>query len=67
MPELDCPAGRDRESTPVDQRQTRPLWAERMNLSGGKQGDQSSTIYGHRREYLPTQKVDARSMVRLRL
>ena len=35
-----------------------------MNLSGGKQGPQSSTIYGYREEYKPSQKTDARSMVR---
>jgi len=51
----------------VDQRRAEghtPLWAERMNLSGGKQGPQSSTIYGYREEYKPSQKTDARSMVR---
>jgi len=63
IPELDCPPGGDRGSVPIDERDAKPLWAERMGLSGSKQGAQSSTVYGHRREYLPSQKVDARSMV----
>ncbi|PRW56401.1 dna-directed rna polymerase i and iii 14 kda polypeptide [Chlorella sorokiniana] len=65
MPELDCPPGRDPQAETVDQRRAEghtPLWAERMNLSGGKQGPQSSTIYGYREEYKPSQKTDARSM-----
>ena len=51
----------------MDQRRAEgrtPLWAERMNLSGGQQGPQSSTIYGYREEYKPSQKTDARSRVR---
>lgn len=40
-----------------------PLWAERMGLSGSRQGPQSATIYGHRSEYKPSQKTEARSMV----
>lgn len=36
-----------------------------MELNGGRQqGEQSSTIYGYRAEYKPSQKTDARSMVR---
>ncbi|GAB4821903.1 hypothetical protein N2152v2_008949 [Parachlorella kessleri] len=65
MPELDCPQGRDRHSQTIDERVAEgnvPLWAERMNLTGNKQGKQSSTIYGHREEYKPAQKTDARSM-----
>lgn len=41
-----------------------PLWAERMGLAGSRQGAQSATIYGHRSEYKPSQKTEARSMVR---
>jgi len=62
IPELDFSADGDRIATPVDKRPNKPLWAERMNLSGSKQGDQSTTIYGHRQEYLPSHKVNARSM-----
>jgi DNA-directed RNA polymerase subunit L len=62
IPELDCPPNSDRIATTVDQRSAKPLWAERMNLSGSKQGDQSTTIYGHRQEYLPSHKPNARSM-----
>ena len=40
-----------------------PLWAERMNLKGGPQGEQRATVYDYRQEYLPTQKTEARSMV----
>lgn len=62
IPDLDCPAGGDRSTTPLDQRPAKPLWAERMNLTGSKQGEQSATIYGHRQEYLPANKASARSM-----
>jgi DNA-directed RNA polymerase subunit L len=62
IPELNFSANGDRIATTVDQRPTKPLWAERMNLSGSKQGDQSTTIYGHRQEYLPSHKANARSM-----
>lgn len=62
MAHLDCPPGGDRHTEPLDDRAERPLWAERMNLSGS-QGKQASTIYSHRREYTPTEKTDARSMV----
>lgn len=61
IPELDCPANKDRHELPLDQRSERPLWAERMGLTGKTPNPQSSTIYGHRREYLPSQKTDARS------
>lgn len=61
-PELDCPPGKDREELPVDQRPDKPIWAERMGLSGSKLGPQSTTIYGHRKEYKPTEKTAARSM-----
>ena len=68
LPELDCPPGKDRHRETIDDRRrgsdTPPLWAQRMNLSGNFQGNQSATIYGHRREYKPTEKTDARSMVR---
>lgn len=64
MPELDCPAGQDRQQEPLDSRAQKPMWAERMNMTGSKQGPQSATIYAHRREYLPTQKTGSRSMVR---
>lgn len=64
IPELDCPPGQDRQQTPLDERPEKPMWAERMNLTGSKQGPQSATIYGHRKEYLPTQKTGSRSMVR---
>ena len=50
----------------VDQRRKEgrtPLWAERLGLAGGRRGEQSATIYGHRAEYRPSQKTDARSMV----
>lgn len=65
MPELDCPPGRDTQQQTVDERRVQgqtPLWAERMNLTGGRQGEQSSTIYGYRAEYKPSEKTDARSM-----
>ncbi|PSC69710.1 DNA-directed RNA polymerase I and III 14 KDA polypeptide [Micractinium conductrix] len=65
MPELDCPQGWDPQADTLDERRAAgrtPLWAERMNLSGSKQGPQSATIYGHRAEYRPAQKTDARSM-----
>jgi hypothetical protein len=35
-----------------------------MNLTGSRQGPQSATIYGHRKEYRPAEKTSARSMVR---
>lgn len=66
MPELDCPPGRDRADRTLDERKRAgevPLWAQRMNLSGGRQGDQCATIYGLRAMYKPTEKTDARSMV----
>lgn len=69
MPELDCPGGRDPRETTLDERRAAgevPLWAERLNREGGKQGQQSATIYGHRQEYKPSQKTDARSMVSAR-
>lgn len=65
MPDLDCPTGRDPQTKTVDARCAEghtPLWAERMNLTGSRQGQQSTTIYGHRSEYLPSQKTEARSM-----
>ncbi|KAI3428326.1 hypothetical protein D9Q98_006706 [Chlorella vulgaris] len=65
MPELDCPAGRDPQQQTVDERRAAgqtPLWAERMNLTGSKQGPQSRTIYSYREEYKPSQKTEARSM-----
>jgi hypothetical protein len=66
MPELDCPAGKDPQQQTVDERRAAgqtPLWAERMNLAGSKQGPQSRTIYSYREEYKPSQKTEARSMV----
>ena len=66
LPELDCPPGRDRHDATLDERAKRgerPLWAERMNLRGPAQGGQAATVYGHRREYKPTEKTEARSMV----
>jgi DNA-directed RNA polymerase subunit L len=62
MPELDCPQGADRHSAPLDSRPDKPKWAERMGRTGSKLGPQSSTIYGYRREYKPTEKTSARSM-----
>ncbi len=62
--ELDYRVGGDRHTAPVDAREEKPLWAERMNLDGEKQGPQSSTVFGHRQEYLPAHKSRARSMVR---
>jgi DNA-directed RNA polymerase subunit L len=62
LADLDCPPGRDRAAEPLDTRASKPLWAERMGLTGTRQGAQSSTIYGHRREYLPAHKAAARSM-----
>eukprot|EP00887_Chlorella_sp_A99_P002611 scaffold6.g2611.t1 len=66
LPELDCPPGRDRAAgDTLDARRQRgdvPLWAQRMNLSGSKQGEQSATVYGHRAEYRPSEKTAARSM-----
>lgn len=65
MPELDCPSGRDPQEKTVDERAAEgraPLWAERMGLSGSRQGPQSATIYSHRSEYKPSQKTEARSM-----
>ena len=66
MPDLDFQSGADRHMSTVDSRcedgGERPLWAERMNLSGEKQGPSSATIFGHRREYLPANKSGARSM-----
>lgn len=61
LPELDCPADGDRHELPPDLRSSRPLWAERMGLTGNPPKPQTTTIYGHRREYLPSQKTDARS------
>ncbi|KAI8105728.1 hypothetical protein M9434_000310 [Picochlorum sp. BPE23] len=60
--ELDYRVGGDRHAAPVDAREEKPLWAERMNLDGEKQGPQSSTVFGHRQEYLPAHKSRARSM-----
>lgn len=60
--ELDCPASRDPQELPVDERPEAPMWAERMNLAGSRQGPQSATIYGHRKEYRPAEKTSARSM-----
>ena len=64
LPDLDCRPTGDRCTAPIDQRhqEQQPLWAERMGLTGGKQGHQSATIYGHRREYCPAHKTDARSL-----
>lgn len=64
MPELDFQRGADRHAATVDSRgeEEKPLWAERMNLSGERQGPSSATIFGHRREYLPASKSGARSM-----
>lgn len=67
MAELDYPTQGDRHTAPVDSREETPLWAERMNLKGEAQGPQSSTIFGHRQEYLPGSKSRARSMVRCEL
>lgn len=64
LPELDCPSEGDRHTEPIDTRAERPPWAERMNLSGEAQGNQSSTVFGHRQEYMPASKSGARSMVR---
>ena len=66
MPELDCPGGRDPREQTLDERRAAgevPLWAERLNHEGATQGKQSATIYGHRQEYKPSQKTEARSMV----
>lgn len=70
LPELDFQPGADRHTSTVDCRaardddgsEERPLWAERMNRTGDKQGPSSATIFGHRREYLPASKSGARSM-----
>lgn len=64
IPDLDCPVDGDRHTVPVDQRsgEDRPLWAERMGLKGNRIGAQSATIFGHRNEYLPALKSQARSM-----
>ena len=68
LADLDYRAGGDRFTSPIDSRMNeegspgKPLWAERMNLTGEKQGPQSSTIYGHRQEYLPANKSGARSL-----
>jgi DNA-directed RNA polymerase subunit L len=60
--ELDYVEGGDRYMTTIDQRRDEHLWAERMNLTGQAQGAPSSTIFGHRKEYLPASKSVSRSM-----
>ena len=59
---LDYRDGGDRYMTTIDRRQEENLWTERMNLSGEAQGGPSSTIYGHRQEYLPAAKSVSRGM-----
>ena len=62
MAELDYKDGGDRYTTTIDQRKDENLWTERMNLTDEAQGGPSSTIYGHRQEYLPAAKTVSRSM-----